>query len=108
MGYPSTFSGVGTVSEAGRWSTSSVRKYFSVVYCRILAVYPSSFFCAGGTAQTLRAKSRHTAVLRMIPPSYRMWGGRLTPKEIGWQAKAPAPQEHKLLRTKVGQTLSSV
>jgi hypothetical protein len=26
----------------------------------------------------------------------------------GWQAKAPAPQEGKPLRTKVGQTLSSV
>jgi hypothetical protein len=29
-------------------------------------------------------------------------------EKIGWQAKAPAPQERKPLRTKVGQTLSSV
>ena len=29
-------------------------------------------------------------------------------ERIGWQAKAPAPQKHKPLRTKVGQTLSSV
>jgi VWFA-related protein len=29
-------------------------------------------------------------------------------EETGWQAKAPAPQERKPLRTKVGQTLSSV
>src|ERR1039458_9461728 len=29
-------------------------------------------------------------------------------EEIGWQAKAPAPQERKPLCTNVGQTLSSV
>jgi hypothetical protein len=29
-------------------------------------------------------------------------------ERIGWQAKAPAPQKRKPLRTKVGQTLSSV
>src|ERR1035438_8671479 len=28
-------------------------------------------------------------------------------ERIGWQAKAPAPQKRKPLRTKVGQTLSS-
>src|ERR1039457_524306 len=29
-------------------------------------------------------------------------------EESGWEAEAPAPQERRLLRTKVGQTLSSV
>jgi len=29
-------------------------------------------------------------------------------KRIGWQAKAPAPQKRKPLRTNVGHTLSSV
>jgi hypothetical protein len=29
-------------------------------------------------------------------------------EEIGWQAKAPAPQKRKPLHTNVGQTLSSV
>ena len=79
MAYPSTFSGVGTLSEAGRWSTSSVRKNGSVVYWRILAVYPSSFLrgAAAGTgagalagflsaAESVRATKRQIAILRMI------------------------------------------
>jgi hypothetical protein len=70
---------VGTLSEAGKWSTNSVRKNGSVVYWRILAVYPSSFFCgaAAGTgagalagflsaAQSVRARRRQIAILRMI------------------------------------------
>ena len=35
---PSTLWGVGTLSEAGRWSTSSVRNIGSVVYSRIFFV----------------------------------------------------------------------
>src|ERR1039457_6276035 len=77
MAYPSTFSGVGTLVEAGRWSTNSVTKNGSVVYWRILAVYPSSFLCgaAAGTgalagflpaAESVRAIKRQIAVLRMI------------------------------------------
>src|ERR1039458_4918670 len=38
----------------------------------------------------------------------RWRNGLSPPRDLGWQAKAPAPQERKPLRTKVGQTLSSV
>jgi hypothetical protein len=41
--WPRIFSGVGTVDEAGRWSTRFVLKNDSVVYSRICFVYPSSF-----------------------------------------------------------------
>jgi ABC-type antimicrobial peptide transport system permease subunit len=40
-----------------------------------------------------------------------LWGtrfGSLTSLRVGWQAKAPAPQERKPLRSSVGQTLSTV
>jgi hypothetical protein len=47
--YPRIFSGDGTLSENGRWSTSSVRKNFSVVYCLIFAVY-SWMACGTGDA----------------------------------------------------------
>ena len=36
--YPRTFSGVGILSDAGRWFTSSVRKNGSVVYSFIFFV----------------------------------------------------------------------
>src|SRR3954469_10395080 len=45
---PKNFSGVGIVSEAGRWSTSSVLIRGSCVYSLILAVYSSSSFCLAG------------------------------------------------------------
>jgi len=45
MTSPRIEAGVGTESEAGRWSTSSVRKNFSEVYSRIFLVYSSSCFC---------------------------------------------------------------
>src|SRR5215475_447335 len=47
--WPRVFSGVGTVDEAGRWSTRFVLKNDSVVYSRICFVYPSSFDDALGT-----------------------------------------------------------
>ena len=46
--YPRTLSGLGTVDDAGRWSTSSVVNFHfgSVgVSSRILAVYSASFGC---------------------------------------------------------------
>src|SRR4030095_5295782 len=48
--YPRIFSGDGTLSENGRWSTSSVRKNFSVVYSLIFAVYSSWMACGTGDA----------------------------------------------------------
>src|SRR5215469_14123504 len=41
--WPRIFAGLGTVDEAGRWSTRFVLKNDSVVYSRICFVYSSSF-----------------------------------------------------------------
>src|SRR5262245_15269570 len=42
---PKNLSGVGTTSDAGRWSTSSVITRGSAVYSLIFAVYSASIFC---------------------------------------------------------------
>src|SRR5437899_11849222 len=44
--WPRILSGEGTVAEAGRWSTRSVRKKGCVVYSLIFFPYASSLVCA--------------------------------------------------------------
>src|SRR6188508_3681158 len=44
---PRNLSGVGTLSDAGRWSTSSVEMRESVSELLMSAVYSASCFCAG-------------------------------------------------------------
>src|SRR4051812_14831633 len=46
MMWPRNLSGVGTVADAGRWSTSSVEIRGSERLALILAVYSTSIFCA--------------------------------------------------------------
>src|SRR5215218_2606049 len=54
---PRNLSGVGTVLDAGRWSTSSVVIRGSCRYSLIFRVYSSSFGCAGRAAPALCASA---------------------------------------------------
>src|SRR5215831_7749952 len=65
---PKNFSGDGTLSDAGMWSTSSVVMRGSCRCCRISFVYSSSCFCgvvAGAAANANTALAR-TAILAFI------------------------------------------
>src|SRR3569833_4677010 len=50
--WPRNLSGVGTVADAGRWSTSSVEMRGSDSRCLISDVYSASCFCAVWAAVT--------------------------------------------------------
>src|SRR5512135_3290216 len=62
---PSTALGVGTVFEAGRYSTTGERKNFSVVYSLIFLVYSSSIGWFGPRPGRAIAKS---ASVVLAPP----------------------------------------
>src|ERR1043165_4945559 len=65
--WPKNLSGVGTLVDAGRWSTSSVVIRGSVRYSLILAVYSASCFC--GAAAAARAPAELVRVSAVASPA---------------------------------------
>src|SRR6185503_7803799 len=85
--WPRNLSGVGTVADAGRWSTSSVVMRGSVRYSLIFAVYAASLRCAGAAWPRATvafnkqvamaagaAQRRKPEVPDILPPMGEKWG----------------------------------
>src|SRR5829696_4632013 len=82
------FSGVGTVADAGRWSTSSVEMRGSWRYSLIFAVYSGSLACCAsrGELSATSATAASTAVRAKV-----LTGDMRIPREVGRYQLRTAP-----------------
>src|ERR1051325_12035403 len=111
---PKNFSGVGTLLDAGRWSTSSVVIRGSVRYSLIFAVYSASCFC-GAAAAAACARARLGTLIAIASPAIadkrRNPGWDIVPPNGGLglgcsiNAYAPVRQGARPSKTKSGRGL---